>query len=145
MIIISRNWVACRPENTTLIVYSSFNSRNWGCLPARKYVIVTREELLPGRNSSILRTRTSFLAGFPSLPPGRKLALILNLLLFLLGNNTASLIVTVFSLSLSEEEEKEAVLRRRRRALPGARKLAQNSFLFHIYIFHALDLPHTRM
>ena len=49
-------------------------------------VLMDREEVLPGRNSSILRFRTSFLAGSPSLPPARKLVLILKLLLLLLGN-----------------------------------------------------------
>ena len=50
--------------------------------------VMSRKEVLPGRYSSILRIRTSFLAGSPSLPPARKLVLILKLLLFLPGNTS---------------------------------------------------------
>ena len=55
-----------------------------------------REEVLPSRNSSILRIRTSFLAGSPSLPTARKLVLILKLLLFLLGNTSCLAVAAVY-------------------------------------------------
>ena len=58
-----------------------------------------RQEVLPSRNSSSLRIRTSFPAGSPSLPPTRKLLLILKMLLFLPGN-TSSLSTRVVRVSV---------------------------------------------
>ena len=55
--------------------------------------VMSRQEVLPSRNSSSLRIRTSFLAGGREGELAKKLVLILNMLLFLPGN-TSSLLPT---------------------------------------------------
>ena len=71
--------------------------------------VMSRQEVLPSRNSSSLRIRTSFLAGGREGELAKKLVLILNMLLFLPGN-TSSLVTSLPLTSISPSSLKPGPL-----------------------------------